>query len=174
MHRRTLLAAAFCLPWLPAWAVGGPAPDASLLAIQGAWRGELRYRDYRSDKQLTLPSRLYVTLLGPSAIALALIYDDGPGKTVYAYEQMKFHFDHGEMHWLNGGDAAGTTPGGTALRIVLDTLSPTGRKLVLEGQEKDFLARYTLDFGAAALILQKEEVRNGQVLLRNRHTFSRP
>lgn len=173
MHRRTLLAAALCLP-LAGWAASSLAPDASLLAIQGAWRGELRYRDYRSDKQVTLPSRLYVTLLGPSTIALALIYDDGPGKTVYAYEQMKFHFEHSEMHWLSGGDATGGNISGTALRIVLDTVSPTGRKLVLEAPEKDFLARYTLDFGSAALILQKEEIRNGQPLLRNRHTFSRP
>ncbi|GAB3252227.1 hypothetical protein GCM10027296_18250 [Chitinimonas naiadis] len=149
-----------------------PQPDEVLLATQGEWRGELSYRDYSApDRMVTLPTRLFLSLLGPSSLALNFIYDDGPGKIVYSYEQMRFDFARNELRWLTGADK----PMASLLRIVLDTRSSDGRRLVLERKEKDHLARFTLDLGARALALQKEEIRGAQpALLRNRYTFNRP
>lgn len=62
------------------------APPALGQALAGRWTGTLQYRDYSSDKRVTLPTS--VTIEGPSAVLqLAFTYDDGPGKTVRSTEQ---------------------------------------------------------------------------------------
>jgi hypothetical protein len=62
-----------------------PAPNAKpvLARMAGAWRGTLEYRDFSSDKRVTLPTVLDATLVDDGqALRFAFTYDDGPGKTV--------------------------------------------------------------------------------------------
>lgn len=67
-----------------------PAPPALLgRALAGHWRGALRYRDYKSDKAVTLPTEVVIDATG-GALQLAFTYDDGPGKTVRSSEQWTF------------------------------------------------------------------------------------
>ena len=63
------------------------APPALLRqALAGHWRGALHYRDFTSDKAVTLPTTVNID----EALRLAFTYDDGPGKTVRSAEQWSF------------------------------------------------------------------------------------
>src|SRR5690349_7131768 len=56
--------------------------------LQGSWLGTLEYRDYRSDRRVTLPTALTVTARGTGLLEYAYVYDDGPGKTVRSTERV--------------------------------------------------------------------------------------
>lgn len=61
------------------------ALDATQLfrAISGGWRGTLEYRDFTSDRRVTLPTTLEANLVGDGkSVQMSFTYDDGPGKTV--------------------------------------------------------------------------------------------
>lgn len=63
------------------------APPSRLTeALAGHWRGALHYRDYSSDKAVTLPTTVSID----DALRFAFTYDDGPGKTVRSNEQWSF------------------------------------------------------------------------------------
>ncbi len=63
----------------PATGSGGPL-DRLLV---GGWTGTLEYRDYRTDRRVTLPTVLEVRSDSASgSLRFAYTYDDGPGKTV--------------------------------------------------------------------------------------------
>jgi len=68
-------------------AIGQPAPAALLgQRLAGRWQGSLLYRDFGTDRGVTLPTD--VAISGASAaLQLAFTYDDGPGKTVRSNEQ---------------------------------------------------------------------------------------
>jgi hypothetical protein len=57
-------------------------------ALVGSWTGTLEYRDYRSERRVTLPTKLVVEAEGPERLTLAYTYDDGPGKTVTSQERI--------------------------------------------------------------------------------------
>src|SRR6478736_2958992 len=57
-------------------------------ALTGTWTGTLEYRDYRSDKRVTLPTMLVVSQSGPGSLTFAYVYDDGPGKTVRSQDRI--------------------------------------------------------------------------------------
>src|SRR5689334_6515706 len=57
-------------------------------ALTGSWTGTLEYRDYRSDKRVTLPTTLVVSSPAAGALTFAYVYDDGPGKTVTSQERI--------------------------------------------------------------------------------------
>ncbi len=86
-----------------AWPVAAqypPSPDATLAAVQGAWRGTLTYRDdARPDRNVVLATRLHAALVAPTELALHDVFDDGPGKTVHSYERMAFDFAGGTVTW---------------------------------------------------------------------------
>ncbi|MFN0097751.1 MAG: S41 family peptidase [Gemmatimonadaceae bacterium] len=62
------------------------AAPASLLArTSGIMRGGLTYRDYTSNRMVTIPTVQHVAPIGGSdAVRLRTIYDDGPGNTIYS------------------------------------------------------------------------------------------
>jgi hypothetical protein len=65
------------------------SPAGRLEAVlAGSWAGTLEYRDYRSDRRVTLPTRLVVTPAGEGALSFAYTYDDGPGKVVTSIERI--------------------------------------------------------------------------------------
>lgn len=83
-------------PWeqaaaLPAFDdIAQSAPPALLgQALAGRWRGTLHYRDFGSDKGVTLPTEVVIDGAG-EALRLAYTYDDGPGKTVRSSETWSF------------------------------------------------------------------------------------
>jgi len=81
----------------PSWAQAAAVPDVSDItraapperlsqALAGHWRGALHYRDYSSDKAVTLPTTVSID----DALRFAFTYDDGPGKMVRSNEQWSF------------------------------------------------------------------------------------
>jgi hypothetical protein len=91
MYRTLLFASALVLAiaTTPAFAQAVVSPSISapttahfpLAALQGEWVGTLEYRDFQSDRRVTLPTKLSATP-GAGGIAMAYTYDDGPGKIV--------------------------------------------------------------------------------------------
>lgn len=52
-------------------------------ALAGYWKGELVYRDYSTDKEVTLPTLLEMSPTPDGqTLRLHFVYDDGPGKTL--------------------------------------------------------------------------------------------
>ncbi len=167
------LTAALCAT--TAHALYDPPPDAALDAVQGEWQGTLTYRDYRPPgKVVTLPTRLFVALGGPSTLVLHYAFDDGPGKAVYSYEAMTFDFTAQRLTWVSG---AASERSETVARIVSNAQDGPLRRIVFEkpAQADDDTARFTLELGAEGFALSKEELPSaGPVLLRNRFVFKRP
>lgn len=168
-----LLAAVLCAN--NAYALYDPPPDAALDAVQGEWQGTLTHRDYRpSVKMVTLPTRLFVALGGPSTLVLHYAFDDGPGKAVYSYETMTFDFTAQRVTWVSG---AASERSETVARIVSNAQDGLLRRVVFDkpAQAGDDPARFTLELGAQGFALSKEKLPSaGPVLLRNRFVFKRP
>ena len=62
--------------------VAGATPAQLGAALAGAWRGSLTYRDYGSGKKVVLPTSAKIAASAGNTLDVALVYDDGPGKTV--------------------------------------------------------------------------------------------
>jgi hypothetical protein len=171
-HALGLLGAAVAVTALPALAAYDPKPEAALSAVLGEWRGTLTYRDYaKPDRLVALPTRLYVSMLGPDELSLHYVYDDGPGKTVYAYERLRFEFASDTLVWIMG------TVDRTALvgRIVATANEGGVRRYVVDTTKDNALSRYTFEFGPGALTMKKDEIdASGKAANRNRYEFKRP
>lgn len=174
MFRRTFLGL-IAVASLPAIAhAADPAPDAVLSAIQGNWGGSLQYKDYSApDKLVTLPTKLSIALTGPDEIAMHYVYDDGPSKTVYSYERMRFDFAKNEVHWKGSSKdkpmdlvwhITRTVPSGASRLVVMERARSEGKK-----------DRLTFELSANALIFSKDDIgADGQASFRNKYTFKRP
>lgn len=159
------------LPLRPAWALDDPRPEPTLAVLLGEWRGSLTYRDdAKPDSMVTLPTRLFVSAVAPDEIALHFVYDDGPGKTVYGYERMRFEFASDTLLWISGAVEKRALVG----RIVQTSGDATQTRYVVETTKDGALTRYTLDFAAGALTMQKDGIDSGgRATLRNRYAFTR-
>jgi len=149
-----------------------PKPDAALSAVQGEWKGSLTYRDYSEPHSLvTLPTRLFVALSGPNELALSYAFDDGPAKTVFSYEQMKFDFTNNVVTWTSGTDKKSVS----VCRITTNGASADTRKLVFEGKDGDKTNRFTMELSPRALKLGKNEMgSDGAIVFRDKFEFLRP
>lgn len=156
----------------PAWALYDPAPDASLAAVQGEWKGSLTYRDYSEpDRMVTLPTRVFVALASPQGLVLHYVFDDGPAKTVYSYERMRFDVAAKRVTWTTGT----SKPRASTDRIVSDTSVSGVRTLVFEHRQAKGVDRFTLSLGARELNLGKDEIdRKGATTFRDKYVFTRP
>ena len=174
MFRRAILGW-IALAAVPAISLAAdPAPDAVLSAIQGNWGGSLQYKDFSApDKLVTLPTKLSVTLTGPDEIAMHYVYDDGPTKTVYAYERMRFDFARNEVLWKGGSK---DKPMEMTWQITKAVPSGASRLVVMERKRSDGKKdRLTLELSAAALVFSKDELApDGRAAFRNKYTFKRP
>ena len=169
--RVVLVALAWCAV-LPAHALYDPQPDESLALAQGEWIGSLTYRDYqRPDRLVTLPTRLFVALGAPDTLVLHYVFDDGPGKTVFSYESIRFDFPNSALTWTSSD--AGRT--GTDYHIVSVDRQATLARVVFEGASKDDgRFRFTIEVEAQRLMLKKEEIdAAGYALLRSTFLFRR-
>lgn len=157
---------------LPALAAGDPKPEAVLASLLGEWRGALTYRDYSEpDKTVTLPTKLFVSLIGPDEVAMHFVYDDGPGKTVYGYERLRFEFASETLVWITGAVERTALVG----RIVASSSEANLKRYVVDSTKDGSLTRYTFEFSPSSFTMKKDEVdATGKVNNRNRYTFQRP
>lgn len=127
------------------------APPASPLApTVGLMRGALEYRDYGSGKRVVLPTWQHTSPIGATgAFRQRVIYDDGPGNTIYSSDVLRVIGDH----WIEGAGAEEGQSGSerTTLRIASRTQSGATTQLVLRGTGKDdnkrVEFRYTVALG---------------------------
>lgn len=171
---KLLLAALLLLP-CTASALYDPAPADALAAAEGVWTGTLTYRDYSDpDREVTLPTRLFVTLGAPDELVLHYIYDDGPGKTVHSYERMRFDTAAGTLLWRSGPGADDATE--YRLQPTADGATP-GAHFTLErteGGEAPACVRHHIRIDASALVFEKLEGASCDALQRrNRSSFAR-
>ncbi len=129
----------------------------------GVMRGVLEYRDYTSERRVTLPTVVHLSPIGASgAFRQRTIYDDGPGKTLYSSESIRVR----GSRWIEGsGDPAGIETSGTTLQIVSRRRTAEGEVFVLRGRGVDDGApvefRYTVTLGASVVRRLKEFRRRG-------------
>ena len=171
MNRRGALSSVLSLVTLPVTAQSTSAPHPDLAAAQGAWRGQLMYRDYsRPDQLVTLPTRLFVALSAPSDLTLHYIFDDGPSKTVYSYERMAFDFVNNVLVWTSGYPNAKVSQN----RITSMQAQEGGRTINFERDEGANINRYVFNLLPMTLRLGKEEgTSSGAFQFRNRYEFTR-
>lgn len=171
MNRRQVLGTACWLLPLSAMAQSRVAPQPDLAAVQGHWRGTLTYRDYtRPDRLVTLPTQLYAALAAPDALTLHYVYDDGPSKTVYGYEQMAFDWSNAVLNWRSGFPEPMTRPH----RITSSQAQDGGRQIRFEREDGDGLSRFVMSLHPTAFSLAKEDGPAPDALqFRNRYEFTR-
>lgn len=171
MTMRAFLLACALLLSAPVHALYDPAPDPMLVQMQGEWQGTLTYSDYsEAGKMVTLPTRVYIAPASPDSLTLHYVFDDGPGKTVYSYENMRFDLAGNEVTWRSG---ASETPQ-TVSRIVSNVQDGNVRRVVFERKDGEDTLRYALEAGASLLVLQKDEVgTDGVEKFRNRYELKR-
>ncbi|RZL36886.1 MAG: hypothetical protein EOP35_10025 [Rubrivivax sp.] len=170
MQRRLLLTGLVSLGARPAFALYDPKPDGALAAVQGEWRGALTYRDYSEPKRMvTLPTRLLIALSAPDELVLHYAFSDGPAKTVYSYERMRFDVAGREVTWASGQDAKAAV-----YRITADDTTGEVRSLLFERRDGSQVNRFTMRLSALALTLAKDEIDDaGVASFRNKFEFSR-
>ena len=171
-RRRGFVGFATAFVAAPAFALYDSKPDDALAATQGAWRGALTYRDYRQpDRRVTLPTRLFVAMGAPDTLVLHYVFDDGPGKTVYSYEAMRFDFAGQRVVWTTGEDRETSTS-----EIRASSVDGPTRRLVFERQKAKDAAveRFTMTLSAVRFEFAKDEVdAAGVASFRNRFVFAR-
>jgi hypothetical protein len=140
----------------------------------GSWSGTLQYRDYRSDKQVTLPTNLEITGGGSGPLTFAYTYDDGPGKTVRSQDRITIDVSRDTYRVQSvDGDYDATF----AITERRGDDSSAGFLLVGKGEENgavvDLRIRYVMT--PTTLQMTRESRRaGGEWLVRNEYRLSRP
>lgn len=157
---------------LPCFAGYDPKPSETLSVAQGEWAGSLTYRDYREPHKLvTLPTRLFVALSSPNEIVLHYVYDDGPSKTVFSYEKMRFDSTKKQVVWVSGV----TNPEVSISNITADVVSNSNRSVSFERVADGVTKKYQLEISASTWTLSEDEVgADGVSTFRNKYMFKRP
>ena len=162
---------AACLTLAAAGAAAQPAAYVS--ALTGSWKGTLEYRDYRSDRRVTLPTTLLVT---PSAdgLTLAYTYDDGPGKTVRSTERITIGGDGSTYRVQNGAGTYDATFAAVGLR----EFGKGTNTVVLVGtgteNDKPVDIRITVKIdGDGFAMLRESRLSGADWLYRNQYQFKR-
>ena len=150
------------------------AAHALTVAMIGLWSGTLEYRDYRSDRRVTLPVTLRVSETSPNVLAFAYEYDDGPGKIVRSSDRITIDPAARTYRIQNSDgtyDATFTVQG-------LAEFGAASRSVVLlgKGDENgvavDLRITITAD-GASMTMLRESKQPGGDWLFRNQYTLRR-
>ena len=155
----------------PALALYDGKPAAELREAPGAWRGTLKYNDYsQPGKMVTLKTAAFISMIAPNELAVFYVFDDGPGKTVYSYEQARFDFANGEVRWTSGSEKKEVTVSHIDSNEEIDG----GRRIVFDAPSKGHRDQQTLMITATAFILRKDEIDPlGHSTLRDEYRFQR-
>ena len=142
-------------------------------AVLGTWTGTLEYRDYRSDRRVTLPTRLVITAAANGTLEYAYVYDDGPGKVVTSTERVSIDSAAATYRVQNaeGYDATFTMASADEFGAQSNTIVLTGK-----GTENDAVVdlRITVTVTSAELVMLRESRRAGEDwLFRNRYALKR-
>jgi hypothetical protein len=169
MHRRALLLSSAAIGVRPAHALYDPKPIAVLELATGTWVGSLTYRDYQKpDRLVTLKTVMIVSLATPDELTLYYVFDDGPSKTVYSYEKMKFELTSNQVVWNSGTDK----PTRSDFKITSSTVSNGKCSVAFEKRAESKIDRYLLEISKATWTLAKHELDAGGVeILRSRYEF---
>ena len=143
-------------------------------ALAGSWTGTLTYRDYRSDRRVTLPTKLVVEAVGPGQLTLAYTYDDGPGKTVTSQERITIDREKSTYRIQNGDGSYDATFEVSGLA----SFAPASPVIVLMGKGDENGApvdlRITLTVQASAFtMLRESRTAGGDWRFRNQYELTR-
>jgi hypothetical protein len=159
-----------------AW--GAPPTAAEFhAALAGRWQGTLEYKDYqRPDRRVTLPTIIEATPLTSGGVALHIIYDDGPGKTVVDDDRFVLANDRATLAW-SGVQAAEQAV--YAVRSFTRNAASSAFTLVAErdGMDDDAPAtlRETIVLSATSIeILKEVRPRGGQFGFRHVYRLRKP
>lgn len=171
MHKRTFLATLGAFAASPASALYDPKPMAFLEAGTGIWSGTLTYRDYQKpDRMVTLKTAMTSSLVAPDELALYYVFDDGPGKTVYSYERMRFDLPGRQIIW-NSGIAK---PSRVDYRITSSSEQEGRSTLAFEAPQDGRTDKYSLEITKKNWLLTKHEASAGsEDILRSKYEFSK-
>jgi len=159
-------------------ALVAPPTTASSLTAQfaGRWTGQLEYRDFQSDAQVSLPTWLTIRERPDHAsLELDYVYDDGPNKTVR--ERMILAFDRAASTARMTSDRDHTSE--VYAVEGLDAFAKQGRgTLILTGpgteNDKPVQVRITLTLRRNLYTLRKETQHAGEDFkFRDAYTFTR-
>ena len=171
MHKRTLLLTLGAFAVRPANALYDPSPIALLEAGTGTWAGALTYRDYQKpDQMVTLKTTMTSSLVAPDELALYYVFDDGPGKTVYSYERMKFDLTGNQMIWNSGT----SKPSRTEYKITSSLVQKGKSRLTFEKAQDTRIDKYSLEITKKSWLLAKFEASAGtEEILRSKYEFTK-
>jgi hypothetical protein len=146
-----ILLAAIAVTTLAAQSPGSPFAAA----LAGAWSGTLEYRDYRSDRRVTLPTQLKVSGGESGRLEFAYTYDDGPGKTVTSRDRISIDAAAGTYRIQNDENYDATF-----IVTGLQAYSPSSPQVVLMGtgteNDKPVELRITITVTTTALTMLRE------------------
>jgi hypothetical protein len=143
-------------------------------ALIGTWSGTLEYRDYRSERRVTLPTTLVIKRLGDGALTFAYTYDDGPGKTVTAQDRITIDSAKQTFRIQNADGSYDATFAVTDFAAS----GADGHRVVLTGKgEENKVAvdlRITITVTPASFTMLRESRQPGEeFLFRNRYEMKR-
>ena len=143
-------------------------------ALAGNWTGTLEYRDYRSDRRVTLPTTLAVSGDGINVLLFSYVYDDGPGKTVRSTDRITID-PVARTYRIQNGDG---TYDATFAASGLAEFGPASHTVVLTGKgEENGVAvdlRTTLTLDGGSLTMLRESKKPGEDwLFRNQYRLTR-
>lgn len=132
-----------------------PAPASDIALAAGSWQGQLVYNDYSSPgKMVTLPTQLHVALSNPNTLVLYFIYDDGPGKIVYGYEQIHIDQTGKRLQWQSSGDNNKTTD----YQLTGVSQDAKGSHFTFSRPEQAMTIHYQMTISPTRFSLEKSEV----------------
>jgi len=143
-------------------------------ALTGSWTGTLEYRDYRSDRRVTLPTKLTVTGDQPGRLQLVYTYDDGPRRLVTSRDRVTIDLPAGTYRVQNDDDAYDATFTAQGLREFGPDSSVV--TLIGKGKENDLPVdlRITITVTTGSLTMLRESRQTDEEWrFRNRYRFTR-
>lgn len=169
----------------PAIPVSTATGEALYSRFLGRWKGSLEYRDYSTNKRVTLPTLLDVSLSPDrKAMIWQFTYDDGPGKIVKGAERITIQPNANTWTEVEVEIKQGNTfseVGGTQVYQLsnLNSLLQSARAVLLatgvgEESSKPVDVRKTLTVESDRFVLLKETRLQGMPFqFRNQYTFAR-
>jgi hypothetical protein len=127
--------------------------------LVGSWRGTLEYRDFRTDRRVTLPTTLVVTAREGNMLAFEYTFDEGKGRFVTSTELVTITATPPTYRVQSGdgkSDATFAAQGMTEIRDNAGTVILTGR-----GRENDQAVelRTTVTLAPATLTMRRDSRR---------------
>ena len=117
---------------------------------------------------ITLKTVMTASLAAPDELALYYIFDDGPAKTVYSYERMKFDLAANQLIWNSGTSQQNCSE----YKITSATAEKEKNFLTFEKFDTTKTDRYFFEISKTKWSLAKYEIATGAMeILRSKYEF---